>query len=293
MDISFAEIWELFGLAILAALIAGLVCPLIGTFLLMRRTGFYGVVLPQLAATGVAFGFALLPWWVRHVGLGGLDLASALEDTHAAMNYHLTWAAVFTFGGLTLLLALGRERATETGRVAAAFAISSALTILFAHLSPAGEIFVRDLLRGEILAIGVHEFETLCAVFGAVLAALAWCHRDLLVVSFDRDVARVLGKRVSAWEGVLLAATGLTVSVGSMTVGPVVLFGLLVIPPLAARNLARSMRAQYLWAVAFGVGSAALGIVACFALDWPLGATIVVAAALALVPGWFARGAAG
>ena len=64
--LTWAEVFEYFGFAIAACLIAGLVCPLVGTFLLVRRTGFYGIALPQFAATGVAFGFAVLPWWPIH-----------------------------------------------------------------------------------------------------------------------------------------------------------------------------------------------------------------------------------
>ena len=50
MEISWADVWYLFHWAILSSLLAGVVCPLVGTFLLVRRTGFYGVALPQFAA---------------------------------------------------------------------------------------------------------------------------------------------------------------------------------------------------------------------------------------------------
>src|SRR5688572_8502554 len=106
--ISWAERIDLFRWAILAALLAGAVCPLLGAFLHVRRTSFYGIALPQMATAGVVFGFVAMPWWIDHVGIGGLDLATATSDSHAAMNYHLTWAAVFTFGGLGTLVWLGR-----------------------------------------------------------------------------------------------------------------------------------------------------------------------------------------
>ena len=59
---TFAQYVDLFGMSFLAALLAGLACPLVGSFLFLRRTGFYGVALPQFAATGVAAGFAAAPW---------------------------------------------------------------------------------------------------------------------------------------------------------------------------------------------------------------------------------------
>ena len=169
--------------------------------------------------------------------------------------------------------------------MAAAFALASAATILFAHVSPTGEIFVSGLLKGEILAVGAHELETLGVALGTTLAGIALLHRDFLVVSFDRESAIVLGKRATAIEAALTALIGLTVSAGTLTVGPVVLFGLLVLPPLAARGLARSMASFYWIAAGLGLAAAAGGVWASFTLDWPLGPAVVVVAATTLVPG--------
>lgn len=284
-----AFLWELFRWAILAALLAGVVCPLVGVFLLVRRTGFYGVALPQFAACGVAFGYALLPWWIANVGLAGLGIEEALESPHSVRNYCLAWGAAFTFGGLLALLVVGRRKEMESGRLAAAFALATAATILFAMAAPTGREFIEQLLRGEILTVDVHEFETLAVAWGLVLVLFALFHHDLLLASFDADTARVLKKRVAAWEALLFLMTGLTVSAGALVVGPVVLFGLLVIPPYAAHGVARSMRGFYALAVAFGLVAAAGGLYVSFRFDWPLGPSVCAAAGATLVPAWIAQ----
>src|SRR5206468_10313093 len=91
-DISWGDRLDLFRYALMAALIAAVVCPLVGCSLLVRRTSFYGITLPQFATAGVVFGFVLLPWWIERVGLGGVTIDEALSDSHAAMNFHLAWA---------------------------------------------------------------------------------------------------------------------------------------------------------------------------------------------------------
>jgi ABC-type Mn2+/Zn2+ transport system permease subunit len=280
--LTWTEIYDFFGFAIAATVIAGLVCPLVGTFLFVRRTGFYGIALPQFAATGVACGFAVLPWWQAYVG-AGLESSDLAAGEHIGLNYHLFWASVFTFGALAVLL-IGRGRGAETTRVAAAFAIASALTILFAHSSPVGDIYVHELLRGEILAIGLHEFDTLATVLGAVLLVVVIGHRDLVLISYDRETAVVLGKPVLGWELLLQVLTGATIATGVMTVGPVLLFGLLVIPPLAARPQARSMVGLLCLSSIIGALSALGGLWVSFQLDWPLGPAVVLAGALLLVP---------
>jgi ABC-type Mn2+/Zn2+ transport system permease subunit len=284
MDVSWSTIWELFHFAIFSAALAGIVCPLVGCFLLVRRTGFYGVALPQFAAAGVALGWAL-PVWLAALGLTEIDLEVAvLESPHAVKNYLLVLAGLATFGGLWVLLLFARHEETETGRVAASFAIASAATILLASVSPHGGEVIDQLLRGEILTADLHEFETIGVVYGLVLLAVVVYHRDFLLVSFDRDGARIQGRSVRRVEALLLVATGLTVSVGALVVGPIVLFGLLVLPPLAARGLARSMLSFYVLSSALGLVAALGGVVVSFRLDWPLGPALVAVAGALMVP---------
>lgn len=285
-DVSWADRISLFRWALSASLAAGLVCPIAGVFLLLRRTSFYGIALPQFATAGVVFGFAILPWWVERIGLGGLTATTALSDSHAAMNYHFAWAAAFTFAGLLALVWTGRRAyGSEIGRVAAAFAIANAATYLFGRMSPIGKGHADELLTGEVLGVGLHEFETLAVVLGFSLASFVWFHRDIVLVSYDREMARVLGKRVTAFEALLNLTIGLTVSVGTMTLGPTMLFGLLVLPPLAARRAATSMTGYFVLASVLGVVAVVAGVVISFELDFPLGPSIVAAAALELVPG--------
>ena len=289
LEVPWGERLSLFRWALLAALLAGAVYTVLGTFLHVRRTSFYGIALPQFATAGMVAGFAALPWWIEHIGLGGLDLAAATSDSHAAMNYHLAWASLSTFGGLLLLLWLGRRGGSEVGRVAAAFAIASAAVVLFGRISPVGKGFVDELLGGELLGVGVHEFETLAVVLGLGALAFALFGRDFLVVSYDRETALVLGKRVLLLEGLLTAVTGLLVSVGAMILGPIPLFGLLVLPPIAARAWAGSMAGYLRLSVAFGLIAVLLGVLASFEFDLPMGAAIAAAAALAHLPGFVLR----
>jgi ABC-type Mn2+/Zn2+ transport system permease subunit len=284
MDITWSERFDLFGYAIAASLLAGLVCPLVGSFLLARRTSFYGVALPQFATAGVVFGFLVLPWWVDHIGLAGLSIDEALQNSHAALNYHLGWAGFFTFGGLLALMIVARKGTSEIGWVAAAFSIAVAATSIFGRLSFVGQAFVDELVKGEVLGVGRHELETIAVAFLAILVLLILFRRDLVLASFDREFARTLRRPMLATEALLAVLTGATVSVGTMILGPTLLFGMLVLPPLAARPLARSMSSFLALAAVVGEISAMLGILASFELDLPMGAAIAAAAAVLLLP---------
>ncbi len=290
MDIGWVERLELFRYPILAALAAGLVCPLVGVLLWLRRTSFYGITLPQFSAAGVVLGYVALPWWIATIGLGGLSLEEALEDPHAVMNYLLVCAALACMAGLGALVWLGRGgRGSEIGRVAAAFAIANAATYVFGRVSPVGQSHVEELLHGEVLGVGFHEFETIAAVLLVVLGLFLLFRRELVLVSFDREFALVLGKPALRLELLLHLLSTLTVAVGTIIVGPTMLFGLLVVPPLAARPFARSMGQFFSLAAGAGLATVALGVVLSFEADLPFGASIVAASTVWLLPGALRR----
>ncbi len=280
---------SLFRWALCAAFACGLVLPLVGVQLLLRKTSFQAIALPQFASVGMVAGYLVLPWWIDRFGMGGLSVDQALNDPHAGTNWHLAWAAGAVFLGSWLLVLAARRgpAGLEPVRVAAAFALASALSYILGRLSPVGRGHVDDLLAGELLGVGVHEFETIGVGLLLVLLAFSWTRNDLLACAFDPEGARVLGKRVQRWELVHQALVGLSVSLSTLIVGPVLTFGLLVRPALAARPWARSMRGYWFLASAAGLAAVALGSFASFEFDLPLGPAITAAGALLLVPrGW-------
>ena len=289
MDISWVDRISLFRYALLSAGLAGLVCPLVGNLLYLRRTSFYGIALPQFAAAGTVLGFVLLPVWLRLFGAEDSGLDSVLADPHAATSYHLAWASVVTLAGLAILTALGRRGGSEVGRIAVAFAGATSATYVLGRYSPVGKTFVDELLQGEVLGIGPHEFEFLAGVLALVCACLIAFSRGLHLASFDREFARSIGVPVARLELLLSLLTGLTVAVSTITIGPTLLFGLLVVPPVAARRWCTSLRSMQLLAPLFGVLAVCVGTVAAFEFDLPLAAAIVACSVLLLVPGWLLR----
>jgi ABC-type Mn2+/Zn2+ transport system permease subunit len=212
-----------------------------------------------------------------------------LTDPHMAMNYSLVWGGLFSLAGLGLLLFFGRRGEGETARIAAAFALANAAIYIFARYAPFGRNEIEELLHGEIQFLGLHEFEMVAVTCACVAVLLGLFHKDLLLVSYDSDSARILKKSVLGFEALLLVLVALLVSVGTMTLGPTLLFGLLVLPPLSARRFARSMRQFQLLSAAGGLFSVVAGVVLSFELDLPLGAAIVASGGLLLLPGFVLR----
>ena len=77
------------------------------------------------------------------------------------------------------------------------------------------------------------------------------------------------------WDVFLFLLIGLTISISVLSVGPLVTFGFLLLPPLMARLFARNMRQFALVAAAIGGVSALIGFCIAYRWDMPVGATDV------------------
>ena len=88
-------------------------------------------------------------------------------------------------------------------------------------------------------------------------------------------MAFTLKMNASGWDALLFLLIGLTISMAVLSVGPLVSFGFLLIPPLTAHMVARNMRQFALGAAGVGGLGALLGFYIAFRWDLPVGPTDV------------------
>ena len=250
--------------ALVGTMIMGLVCPLVGSFLVLRRTVFLGLTLPEIAAAGVAFTF-----WMQQAGI-------LPQFAEGERSIGMIGSLVFTFLGMGLLGYLEqRGKGLAEGRLAAAYAFAAALTILFMVFNPAGQIEVLNLLKGEVIALSKAELRLLVAVFGVVLVSVLLFRREFLLTSFDRDLAFLLKGRQVVWDILLYLLAGLIIAFGVIMAGPLLIFGFLVLPALAAKPLVSRMSSFLIVSSSLGLVMAFLGFYSSVRLDLPLGPTDV------------------
>jgi ABC-type Mn2+/Zn2+ transport system permease subunit len=229
--------------ALIASVLVGFVCPLVGVYFVLRRMIFLGVALPQVSAAGIAFSFLAYRMLVG-------------PHEHLEMSERLLaiiGSFTFTLVATVVLAALERSgKPTVEARIGTTYAVAAAATILLLAQDPHGDAQMVNLLKGDILATTGASLLWMAVLFGLVTAALLVFRKELLLVSFDRDLAVVFGKRAGLWDLLLYLLIGVVISLGVMTAGPMATFGFLVVPPVTVRMLAHRM-------ITFSLGSALLG----------------------------------
>jgi zinc transport system permease protein len=246
--------------AFVASVAIGLVCGVLGFFVVLRRLAFIGVGISHSAIGGIAIGIL--------AGLNPLLTASVF-----AVAVALGIAAISRRG----LLA-------EDTVIGVFFSGSMALGIVLISMNPGyqGDLF--GYLFGNVLAVSQTELWALLGGGLLVLALLLLSFRQQIFIAFDAELAEAYGQPVTAMNNLLLVLLALTVILGVRLAGVLLIEALLVVPAATAVLWASNYRGQLLLSGFLGAGCGAVGLAAAYQLDVaPGGAIILLAVALFFV----------
>jgi zinc transport system permease protein len=247
--------------ALLAGLLASVLCGVVGTFVVVKRLVFLG-------------------GGISHAAFGGLGVCFYL-----GVEPRLGAAAVAVASALVLGAGRGGRPRAHDATIGVLWAVGMAVGIVFLHRTPGYAPNLMTYLFGNILTVGPADVAATAALAAAVLLLLALFYKELVAVAFDEEFAAVQGVPVDAVRVVLLVVTALAVVFLIQLVGIVLVMALLTIPPLVALMLVRSFGAVMALSTLLGAAMTAGGLALSFALDLPSGPAIVLlgAAVLALV----------
>jgi manganese/iron transport system permease protein len=238
--------------ALIAAAIVGLVCAVVGCYMVLRGLAFMGDALSHAAFPGVVAAYLLrVPFYL---GAAVAAVATALA---------IGWV-------------------TRRGRIRG----DTAIGVLFAGMFALGIFlfsripnYVGDLfgfLFGEILGIGVSDLAALSILAVLVLAIVALLWKELLYSTFDPLGAAAAGLPVVGLDYLFLGVIALTIVVSLQAVGIVLVVAMLVTPAATAQLLSRSFGRLVATAAVIGIIAPIVGLYASFWLNSASGATIVL-----------------
>jgi len=242
--------------ALLAGVLVGVLCGVLGFFVVLKRLSFIGVGISHSAFGGIAIG----------VLLGCNPLITA-----AIFGILVAWA----IGGLAR-----RGRLHEDTAIGILFSSAMALGVALISLSTSYQVDLFGYLFGNILAVSTEDLWMLSAISAVVLAAIGLMFKELLFLAFDEEVARANGLPVAALYFLLLTCLALAVVAAIRVVGLILVEALLVIPAAIGYQLARGYRSMLCVSAASAVVSAIIGLFVSYVFNVAAGATIVLVLAL-------------
>lgn len=248
--------------ALWVGVLVGLMAPLIGQTIVLRRMSMVGDAVAHTTLAGVAIGLIL-----------------GIDPLISSMGFALI--GVFLIDRL-------RKRLPHYADVSIAILMSLGIG-LAATLSS----FVRDTNRfnaflfGSIVAITKEEVIMISLVVVIVVLVYSLLYKEIFAMTFDEQMAQNMGINIKLVNIIFMIMLGVTLSIAAKTVGTLILSSLLILPVATAMQLSKSYRSTLMWSVFFSLFYMIGGLVLSFYLGAKPGGTVVLLAVLtymALLP---------
>jgi ABC-type Mn2+/Zn2+ transport system permease subunit len=242
--------------ALFAGTLIGIVCAVIGTYVVLKGMSFIGAGIAHASFGGVALGF------------------------YIKLNPVLT-AVIFCLGvawGIGLVSRKGRVK--EDTAVGIFFASTMALGILLIGLMQGYNVDLFGYLFGSILAVSRTDVWVILGLSATVLLLVLLFFKELLFVTFDAEMAAVTGVPAARVYFLLITLIALTVVLSIKVVGIVLVSALLVTPAAAAYQLTENFKRMMLLSMLIGVSCTVGGLLLSDRLNTASGATIVLLSTL-------------
>lgn len=244
--------YEFMQRALIASIIIGLVCSIIGVFVILKNLTFIGAGTSHAAFAGVTLGYL--------TGFNPFSLAILFSLVTA-------WVVGFLsrYGYLKLDASVGIF-----------YSLTMALAVLFIGLMKVYNAEVYGYLFGSILSVTKADLAVILILGMVVLFTVYIFFKEFHFITFDEEMARASGIPAGWLSFLLITLMALTIVISLKSVGAILVFALIVTPAASAYQLTYSMIRMFLYSSIIGVGSSVAGVILSYWFDLPSGATTVL-----------------
>jgi manganese/iron transport system permease protein len=239
---------------LLAALIVGILCAIMGTYVVIRGMAFLGDAMAHAILPGVAIAYLLQ---------GNLLLGALFAAVLIALGI-----GIFSKGGLV----------KEDTAIGILFAAALALGVALISSIQTYAVDLSHILFGNILGVGVRDL-WMTAIMGiCILLIVAFNYKQFMVISFDPVLAATLRLPANFLRNLMLLLLAITVVVSLQTVGVSLAVAMLVTPAAAAYLITRRLFPMMLVSALIGACSSLIGLYLSYYLNIVSGSAIVLTA---------------
>jgi ABC-type Mn2+/Zn2+ transport system permease subunit len=245
--------------ALAASLIVGVVCSVLGCFVVLRSMAFLGDALAHAILPGVAIAYLL-----------GTNLVAGALVAALIVAFGIGF---FSRGGVV----------REDTAIGILFAAALSLGVLLISTVRTYATDLTHILFGNVLGVTGADLWLTGALAAIVLIVLLGLYKEFVLAAFDPVLAHTLGRRPELMRALMLVLLALTIVVSLQTVGVGLVAAMLVTPAATASLLTRRLPAMMAVAALVGAVSSVTGLYVSYYLDVASGAAIVLAATFLFV----------
>ncbi len=251
---------------LIAALLVGVVCAVVGVYVVLRGMAFLGDALAHTILPGIAVGYLI----------NGAD--------RGALFWWALGAALISSFSIGSIVRSGRIR--EDTAIGIVFAAMFALGVALISTVRNSAVDLSHFLFGNILGVSEGDIWRI-ATFGAVVLAVIFLfYKELMLITFDPVLAATLRLPVRFLDLLLLSMLAVSIVVAIQTVGVALTLAILVTPPATAAFFTHRMHTMMIVAAILAVLAGVVGLYSSYYLSIASGAAIVLTSTLIFALVW-------
>lgn len=245
--------------ALLAGIIIGIICPLVGMFIVLRRMSLIGDSLSHVALSGVAAGILTNVYPVGMALSFSILAALAIEKLRKSYRHYAELS-------IAIVLSAG-----------------IGLAVVLISLAKSFNIDLFGYLFGSITTVMPRDIWVIAALGIIIIVTIKLLYKELFYIAFDEVSAKLAGIPVSNINLLFIVIIAATITLSMRIVGILLVSSLMVIPVATSLQLAKSFKQATLLSVVFAEISIVSGIFISYYLELASGGTIVVISVIQLL----------
>jgi zinc transport system permease protein len=238
--------------ALYAAVLVGIACGIVGTFVVTKKIVF-------------------ISGGISHTAFGGIGLGYLLGINPIIMALPFSILSAISIGILRR-----RTRISEDSAIGILWTIGMALGILFISLTPGYAPDLFGYLFGSILSVPLIDILIMGALDIIIVIITIVLFKELQAISFDEEFSLIVGVPTDLLYFILLGLIALSTIVLIRVVGIILIIALLTFPATIVKQFCSTLKKIALFTTILAIALSVGGLVLSFLLDLPSGATIVL-----------------
>jgi zinc transport system permease protein len=244
--------------AIIAGIFISILCPAVGTFLVLKRYSMMGDTLSHSSLAGVAIGLVL--------GYNPI-LTSFIFTSIAGLTIEFLRSYYKKYAELILVIVL-------------TLSVGIAIVLISTGKANAN---VNSYLFGSILTVSKNDLFTVFSLSIISVLTLFFLYNQLLYITFDENGAKVCGIKVKLINYLFALLVGATISVSIRILGILVISSMIAMPVAASLQLHKGFKLTFIFSIIFGFIDIMLGLFLSYYINSAPGGTIALISVLLLL----------
>jgi len=240
--------------ALIAGLLASVICGVMGTMVVVNRIVFLsgGIAHAAFGGIGLAFFFG----WPYLVGTIGFSVIAALV--------------------MAIITLKAKHRADTI--IGVIWAIGMAIGILLLDLTPGYNVDLMSYLFGSILTVPDTDIWMMVGVAAVIFGVVTYFYNDYLALSYDEEFAQIRGVRVNTLYVLMIVMLALGVVMIIQVVGLILVIALMTIPPYIAERYSKSLLNMMVLSSVLSALFTVIGLWLSYVFNLTSGASIIIVA---------------